>query len=118
MLTFSQTTGEFRGPTGILIGTGFSGLGGMRNNPASEDTLHGVIPKRTWTIFLPRPIKGSWQMFLKPQMPVARTAYGQFSIQAGDPKTLSNGCIVLPPAAVAKVVELWNKGERTLQVTI
>jgi hypothetical protein len=115
MLYYSQATGKMTTEAGELIGVGFSGFEAMRNNPESENTLHGVIPKRIWAIGIPKPRRDSHQMILKPiDKAVPRTANGTFSIQAGE---LSYGCINLPKQAVAKVVGLWQKGERTLQVT-
>lgn len=114
MLKYSQTTGEMTTEAGELIGVGFSGFEHMQNAPESEDTLHGVIPKRLWAIGGPRPSKDSWVMVLKPiDRSVPRTANGTFSIKTGD---LSYGCINLPKDAIAKIVELWKKGERTLVV--
>jgi hypothetical protein len=116
VLIYSQTTGELR-RRDELLGTGFSGFEHMKNVPAFEDTLHGPIPKRTWTIFLPRQKGDSWTMALKPvSAPVPRTALGTFSLQTGTPATVSYGCIVMPKETIARVVELWNQGERILKV--
>ena len=114
MLTYSQSTGEMRAADGDLIGIGFSGFDYMQNKPEFEDVLHGPIPKRTWAIDAPQLKKDSWILLLRPiSAPVARTALGRFSIQTSD---LSHGCINLPKEAVVKLVELWNKRERTLRV--
>jgi len=115
MLIYSQTSGELRTSAGELIGVGFSGFENMRNTPKFDETLHGPIPKRLWDIYLPRRKRDSWEMLLQPQTPVWRTAHGQFSIGAGE---TSYGCINLPVEAVARVVELWEQGDRTLKVVL
>jgi hypothetical protein len=114
MLTYSQSTGEFRAGTGQLVGIGFSGFEHMKNRGEFENVLHGPIPKMAWRVFPPRPRPGnSWRMRLEPSKPVDRTSHGTFSIQAGD---TSFGCINLPPQALLTVVDLVNKGERVLEV--
>lgn len=115
MLTYRQSTGTLKADDGTLIGIGFSGIETMRNKPECENILHGPIPKQHWAIGVPRKRDDSWVMRLTPlDRAVPRTKYGTFSIQTGP---ISQGCIVLPKEAVAKVVELWNKRECTLQVT-
>ena len=101
MWSYTQSTGEFVDALGEVIGTGYSGLGADKNNPAAENVPgEGPIPLGLWTIgpaeTLPR--LGSVVMALTPDPttdPLGRSGFfihGDSLIHPGD---ASHGCIIL-----------------------
>lgn len=122
-LVWDQSAGELR-LDGLVVGTGYSGKGRGRNNPALENVPGtGPIPCGRWAIKSiydsanvgPRAIV-LWSLDGVPDDIDARTGRGGFRIHGDSiraPGTASRGCIILP----RRVREwIWRSGIRELEV--
>lgn len=112
---YVQSTGALYGVAG-LIGTGYSGHGEGRNNPAMEAVPRvGPIPAGLWAISNPHdsPHTGPFTLDLTP---VGHDAHGRSAFKIhGDNKAhdASAGCIVLFRAVRETI---WNSGDHQLEV--
>ncbi len=101
---YLQSTGELFDGEGLLVGTGYSGAGIGRNNPAL-DSVHNVgpIPAGEYTIGAPEDLAGGphGPFVLRLEPDPANNMHGRdgFLIH-GDaiarPGSASHGCIILP----------------------
>jgi len=122
VLTYSQTSGEMRGASGDLLGTGYAGHGAGANNPALQsipDT--GPLPQGIYTINPPvdTVTHGPYVMWLDPdpsnQM-FSRFGFGIHADEIANPgkRLASTGCIVMSNEAR---IAIWQSGDHQLRVT-
>lgn len=114
---YHQSTGVLE-HNGMLVATGYSGMGNAKNNPAME-SIHdnGPIPRGRYHIGRPTqsPITGPHIMHLTPQ---GHNAHGRTRLEIhGDslshPGRASSGCIILP---LAIRQQISNSGDDILDV--
>lgn len=116
MWTYHQKTGDIFKPDGSLLGTGYSGHGEGRNNPAMEAVVKtGPIPVGKWAISNPHlsPHTGPFTLDLTPD---GHDAHGRSAFKLhGDNAAhdASEGCIILA-RALREVV--WLSGDHELEV--
>jgi hypothetical protein len=119
MWTYKQATGELS-HDGVLVGTGYSGFGAGKNNPADQAIPDvGPIPTGNWIIEGPpfdSAEHGPYVMRLTPEQ--GTNAHGRSGfLLHGDsvehPGAASRGCIVMPRPIREQV---WASGDRKLQV--
>lgn len=114
--TYSQSSGELS-QDGVFAGTGYSGAGIGRNNPAAQATPNtGPVPQGKYTIGAPytSPQTGPITMMLTPEPET--NVFGRFAFRIhGDnaSHTASHGCIILGPA-IRK--EIAASGDTQLEV--
>lgn len=124
MLTYSQTSGEMRTATAVLLGTGYAGHGEGVNNPAMQ-SIHdtGPLPEGIYTIAPPvnTTTHGPYVMWLTPnpanQM-FGRSGFGIHADEIANPgkRLASTGCIV-----IAERAAIWAAAEADdcqLRVTV
>lgn len=91
------------------IGTGYSGNGDGRNNPAKEQEKNiGPIPRGLYKIGKPKEWKGMQNVFdLTPEGHKAhgRTNFLIHGDSKQNPGNASEGCIILPPEVRKKIAE-------------
>lgn len=100
MHIYHQASGCWRGPSGSIIGVGYSGIGGGLNNPGEQETRDvGPIPAGKYTIgkAYHHPELGPVTMNLEPDP--ANEMFGRSLFRAHGRKspgdmTSSHGCIV------------------------
>lgn len=118
MWYWEQTNGRLY-YDGLLRGTGYSGAGAGKNNPALQwEENIGPIPEGRYNIEEPRdtPAHGPFVMPLSPYPENQMFGRSGFLIHGDSikkPGTASEGCIILPRTARQ---EIWNSGDHTLQV--
>ena len=100
-MQYSQSTGQLT-RNGETVGSGYSGRGAGRNNPALEHARHVVpIPRGQYQIgpAYAHPDKGPVTMNLSPMGHLAhgRTAFLIHGDTRTNPDDASEGCIILPP---------------------
>jgi hypothetical protein len=106
--TYSQSTGQFK-LGNDLIGTGYSGNGAARNQPAMQDRPNmGPIPVGTYVITGRKDEKGEPEIDLMPEAQTntfGRWPGERFAIQADTvpPGNAPGGRIVLPRDARSKI---------------
>lgn len=116
--TYSQATGAIsRG--GMTLGTGYSGHGEGRNNPAME-AVHdvGPIPHGRYSILSPRDTDthGPYVLPLVPEEGTDTHGRAGFLIHGDSvkaPGTASHGCIIL---ARAYRISVWTSGDHSVEV--
>jgi hypothetical protein len=100
--TYSQSTGHLT-HNGESVGTGYSGHGAGRNNPAEENVKNvGPIPKGEYTIgpAYTDPVRGPIVMRLTPSGGQNMFGRDGFLIHGDNSKmdgSASDGCIILGP---------------------
>jgi hypothetical protein len=101
MWSYSQSTGELT-HDGVQVGTGYSGLGSGKDNPALENVPDvGPVPEGEWTIGPPEdsPELGPHVMALEPKPGTETFGRSGFFIHGDSlehPGQASHGCIVMP----------------------
>ena len=117
--TYAQKSGDLQ-QDGKFVGTGYSGAGDGKNNPDMENVPNlGPIPRGDWTIAGPPANSKDHGPFVLKLYPSAETeTHGRRGfLLHGDskehPGTASHGCVILPRAVRE---EVWNSGDRDLQV--
>lgn len=101
--TYIQQNGRLYGPTGKLVGIGYSGRGAGLNNPAA-DMIHrvGPIPCGTYTIGAPLDPPDHLGPLAMPLTPGAgnvmfgRSGFYVHGDNAALNHTASDGCVILP----------------------
>jgi len=122
---FAWTYGQKNGgllQDGKPVGTGYSGAGEGKNNPAMENVRNvGPIPCGDWTIIGPpvdTPTHGPFALRLEPAAETETFGRDGF-LMHGDsiksPGTASQGCIIMPLPVREQV---WNSGDRDLKVVV
>jgi hypothetical protein len=123
MHTYHQASGVWEGPTGKILGTGYSGHPPNVNNPTAQDIADsGPIPAGVWTIgpAFDHPTKGPVVMSLSPHWDTEVYERSGFlihgdSIEFAGAEEASHGCIIL----ARSVRETINDSEdHQLQVTV
>jgi hypothetical protein len=118
MWTYNQLTAALS-HNGQLAGTGYSGMGPGKNNPAMQDVYDvGPIPKGKWHIGPPydTPTHGPHVMALTPEQGTVTFGRSGFLIHADSishPGKASCGCIVLSNALRNQISA---SGDRELEV--
>lgn len=116
MWTYRQSDGEFL-HDGNFEGTGYSGTGPGRNNPAMQDVPNvGPIPQGAFTIGAPYddPHLGPCVMHLDPNPGTNTFGRSLFRIHGNNiANDASHGCIILGPSIRHMVA---NSGDHDLQV--
>ena len=96
---YSQSSGQLK-HDGVLVDTGYSGIGIGKNNPDTENKKNtGPIPRGTWSMGQAYASnKGKFTIPLKPVNHSAhkRTAFLIHGDSIANPGTASHGCIILP----------------------
>lgn len=117
MWTYSQPTGELN-HDGVFVGTGYSGTGVGRNNPAMQDVPNvGPIPQGVYSIGTERadPRLGPCIMPLSPASVTAAFGRSGFFIHGNNrADNASHGCIILGPAIRQQIA---SSPDRDLSVT-
>ena len=117
--TYAQTTGELQ-QDGKPVGTGYSGFGAGKNNPAMASIRNvGPIPVGHWTILGP-PVNtaehGPCVLTLKPSAETSTFGRDGF-LMHGDsresPGCASHGCVIMPRPVREQV---WKSGDTALEV--
>ena len=114
---YHQSTGDLE-YSGQLVGKGYSGVIGYKNDPASEALENlGPIPRGSYRIEEPR-YSSKTGPYALPLYPVGHSAHGRKHFQIhGDsrrsPGTASSGCIILPRDVREKI---WSSGSHTVEV--
>ena len=120
MWTYKQSTGElFTSGDGSVVGVGYSGAPGFKNDPSDESLkMKGPIPEGFYTIEEPRDTQshGPFAMPLTPDP--ENEMFGRSSfLMHGDsiehPGAASEGCIIMARAIRQQV---WDSGDHRLQV--
>ena len=118
--TWEQDTGICRTPDGMIHGTGYSGAGPGKNNPALQEAhAVGPIPVGLWRIGPPedRPTTGPYSLPLSPYPETdtfGRTEFYLHGDSISAPGMASHGCPVLSPEALRQAV--WNSSDHDLRV--
>lgn len=119
MWTFKQSTGQMFSPGGLSIGTGYSGAGADRDNPADQAIKNkGPIPEGFYEIGPPANTDhhGPFVLSLTPDAENQMYDRSGFLIHGDSlehPGEASEGCIILARALREAV---WNSGDTRLQV--
>lgn len=119
MWVYEIISGRLYSEDGEHIGTGYSGKGASKNNPAAQ-SLHneGPIPVGLYTVGIPvnTIMHGPYVLPLTPD--TKNLMWGRFgflmhsdSIQ--NPGSASEGCIILPHSVRQTI---WESLDRTLEV--
>lgn len=112
-MTYSQTTGELRAADGTLLGTGYSGAGEGKNNPAMQ-AIHdvGPIPQGEWIIGPPYcdEERGDPTMRLSPQGHNAFDRTGFLIHGDNATHTASLGCMIFLQAIRLEIVARRAEG--------
>ncbi|MGE4482112.1 tlde1 domain-containing protein [Acidocella sp.] len=115
--TYSQSTGELS-ENGRLVGKGYSGTQGGRNNPAMQSVPNiGPIPQGSYTIGAPHDTTthGPYVMRLTPVPGSVTFGRNGFLIHGDNRRhDASQGCIIMGPQIRHKI---WASGDHRLQVT-
>lgn len=125
MQTYSQTSGEMRNASGVLLGTGYAGHGEGVNNPALQNVHNvGPLPQGVYTINAPvnTTTHGPYVMWLTPDPSnemFGRAGFGIHADEIANPgkHLASTGCIVMSNEAR---VAIWTSAQadgRQLRVT-
>lgn len=117
--TYEIITGRIYSDSGSLVGVGYSGAPGFKNNPADVMLKNeGPIPPGTYTIGAPQDTvdHGPYAMALTPDP--ANVMYGRDEfLMHGDnvhqPGTASEGCII---QARDVREDVWNSMDHVLNV--
>lgn len=98
--TYRQTTGELRGPAGMIVGVGYSGNRAGLNNPAMEaDPDVGPIPAGLYHIGPALNPPDHLGPIAMPLTPVGHDAHGRSGFfchgdNAARNHTASHGCVI------------------------
>ena len=116
--TYKQSNGLLT-KDGVFEGTGYSGAGAGRNNPAMQDVPNvGPIPQGSYTIgpaYDEVPGLGPCVMHLDPQPGTNDFGRSAFRIHGNDAENdASHGCVILGPAIRHLIA---GSDDRTLTVT-
>jgi hypothetical protein len=120
MFTYEQATGRLLGPTGEVLGIGYSGKDWGKNVPATQ-SVHNVGPIPEGLYFIRQPVlfTVTHGPFVLPLLPdPANQMFGRFGFLIhGDsvisPGTASEGCIILARDVREKI---WDSNDRDLKV--
>ncbi|HAU5567044.1 TPA: DUF2778 domain-containing protein [Serratia fonticola] len=116
---FQQSTGQLS-RNGVLVATGYAGLGAGKNNPGMQSTPDtGPLPRGKYTITghpFHHPHTGNYSMRLQPAP--SNVMYGRAGFlihgdSVAHPGGASNGCIVMPLNIRHKI---WSSGDRQVEV--
>ncbi len=116
MLTYSQTSGEMRNASSVLLGTGYAGRGEGVNNPALQNVHNvGPLPQGVYTINPPvnTTTHGPYVMWLTPDPSnemFGRSGFGIHADEIANPgkHLASTGCIVMSNEAR---VAIWTAAQ-------
>jgi Protein of unknown function (DUF2778) len=114
MWTYSQSTGEME-HDGVLVGTGYSGLGLDKDQPDDQDVVGmGPIPEGQWIIgnAATSPTLGPLAMPLFPDGGTETFGRSQFFIHGDSlehPGQASHGCIVLDHNTRQAIIDSGDK---------
>lgn len=125
VLTYSQTSGEMRDASGILLGTGYAGHGIGLNNPAEQSVDNvGPLPQGVYLISPPvnTATHGPYVLWLTPEPAncmFGRYGFGIHADEAANPgkRLASTGCIVMSTEARLAIWSAAERDDRKLQVT-
>jgi len=113
---YKQSTGELD-LSNIRVGSGYSGTGAGRNNPAMQTVQNvGPIPQGHYLIGAPHDTEthGPYVMRLTPEPETITYGRAGFLIHGDNRRhDASQGCIILDPHLRHRI---WHSGDRRLQV--
>jgi hypothetical protein len=114
-MIYYQRTGKLIDDDGMLMCTGYSGLGEGKNNPDMQDVKAvGPIPRGEYSIGRPYDSKntGPLTIMLFPNSENEMFGRGDFRIHGDsikEPGTASHGCIIAPRAVRDAIVNGTDK---------
>lgn len=113
MFTYKISTGEMIDSDGVVIGTGYSGLGDDKNQTSAENVQgQGPIPEGLWHIGFVDEEKGPLTIHLTPDDTTDTHGRSGFLIHGDSsqhPGAASHGCIVIGPGVRQEIADSPDK---------
>lgn len=117
--TYEVTTGRMYKDDGSLVGVGYSGAPGFKNNASMQQVPDkGPLPSGTYTINSPVDTQthGPFVMWLTPDPGnnmFGRSAFGIHGDSVVSPGSASEGCVIMSKDVRQQI---WDSGDHTLNV--